>query len=77
MPRTLLVHMRRLKKAKRCVTLPHTSRKLVHHFTNLTVVRLSVCTYGKVTGSYLTRVKKVTILSSLSFDVTEAVDRNS
>ena len=40
-------------------------------------VRASVRPSGKVIGSYLTRGKKLAFFASLSFDVTEAVDRNS
>ena len=38
-------------------------------------VRLSVP--GSITGSDLTRVQKLAFFASLSFDVTEAVDRKS
>ena len=48
-----------------------------HHYTNLTAVRASVCTSGKVTGSYLTRVKNIAIFASVIFHVTEAADQNS
>ena len=58
-------------------TLPHSQ----YHYTNLTVVRasvrVSVRPSGKVTGSYLTRVNKLAFFASLSFDITEVVDRNS
>ena len=40
-------------------------------------VRACVCTSGKVTGSYLTRIKNLAFFASVSFDSTEAVDRNS
>ena len=50
-----------------------------YHYTNLTVVHpcVRVCVRPEsITGSYLTPVKKLVFFASLSFDVTEAVDRN-
>ena len=38
------------------------------------ILQLSVRPSGKVTGSYLTRVKKLVFFATLSFYVTEAVD---
>ena len=40
-------------------------------------VRVCVRTSGKVIGSYLTREKKIAFFTSVRFDVTEAVDRDS
>ena len=51
-----------------------------YHYTKLRVVRSSVCPCVRpesLTGSHLTPVKKPAFFASLSFDVTEAVDRKS
>ena len=55
------------------ITGLHTNQ---YHYTKLTVVRVSVHPES-ITGSDSTPVKKPAFFASLSFDITEAVDRKS